>query len=363
MIYTDGEAVLRAIQSFITACEANNLTVPKAQDILVAIVASKLCKQNTPKVVHSAAPGISMHLKQLSEKVPTFTRQLQAKSIDGLNALTIGNLSTNASKNGNFLAFSQHMGQPVPDVLTQLMYFTIGSLNDAKSHLWHSNLMLHALNMTETQITDDVLPRVESFAATVEPEHLTESYAQLLAGINFELKKLDPVLLAAADLPCQRPIQAKEDRQKLRADLYYLAKELKTLKSNTNPAMITQKDVEDFQRLRSFVKTCGQKAQRQSILAEHKMGLSLRVKFKACQLSEAELCDNLRQQITTQRQNLAFLKQKVNHNLLDQANQSSVLSWVMPGVSGLGSTELKGILREVESKVVLLEQFKKTSTN
>jgi hypothetical protein len=328
---------------------------------LVALVASKLCKQNTPKVIQSAAPQISMHLRQLHEKIPTFAKQLQAKAIDALNALTIGNLSTNSAKNGNFLAFSQHMGNPVPDVLTQLMYFTIGTLNDAKSHLWHSNLMLHALNMTETQVTEDVLPRVEEFASTIEPERLTESYAQLLAGITFDLKKLDPVLLAAADLPCQRPIMMKQDRQKLRADLYYLTKELKQLKSNANPAMITQKDVEDFQRLRTFVKTANDKTQRNAISSEQKKAESLKVKFKDCQLTEIELCENLRQQITEKRQTLALLKQKVNHHLLEAANQSSVLLWTMPSVNGLASPALRDVLREVSSKVVLMEQFKKTS--
>jgi hypothetical protein len=361
MIYTDSESILKAIQQVVTACNLHGMAVPKAQDILVAIVASKLCKENTPKVIQSAAPHISMHLRQLHEKMPGFAKQIQAKAIDALNALTLGNLSTNAPKNGNFLAFAQHMGTPVPNELTQLMYFTIGRLNDAESHLWHSNLMLHALNMTETEITSDVLPRVKAFAATVEPERLTESYAQLLAGITFDLKKLDPVLLAAADLPCQRPVYAKEDRQQLRADLYYLTKELKALKANANPAMITQKDVDDFYHLRTFVKAATEKTQRQAISVEQKKAQSLKVKFKDCQLSEGELCDNLRKQITEKRQNLAILKQKVNHGLLEKAGQSSVLIWEMPSVNGLGSMDLRTVLREVESKVVLMEQFKKTS--
>jgi hypothetical protein len=221
--------------------------------------------------------------------------------------------------------------------------------------------MLHAMNMTETEISTEIMPKIEAFARTVEPEHLTESYAQLLAGITFDLKKLDPILLAAADLPCQRPLEAKEDRQKLRATLYYLTKELKQLKSNANPAMITQKDVDDFYHLRTFVKAATEKTQRHAITVEHKKALALKVKFKECQLSEGELCENLRKQITEKRQNLAILKQKVNHSLLEKAGQSSVLLWVMPSISGLASTDLRTVLREVESKVVLLEQFKKTS--
>jgi hypothetical protein len=363
MIYTDSEAILKAIQQVANACKANGMAVPKAQDILVAIVASKLCKQDTGKVIRSAAPAISNHLQQLQEKIPTFAKQIQGRAIDALHALTIGNLSANFAKNGNFLAFAQHMGTPVPNELTQLMYFTLGSLNDSKSHLWHSGLMLHALNMTETQITEELLTRVENFASTVKPEHLTESYAQLLAGITFNMNKLDKVLLAAADLPCQRPVQAKEDRQLLRANLIYLTEELERLKSNANPAMITQKDVDDFERVRTFSRESTNRTQRQAIRAEHQKALALQNKFKDCQLTELQLCDNLREQISQKRTSLALLKQKVNHKLLEIANQSSVLQWEMPSVNSKNSMELRAMLRDVDARVVLLEQFKKPSAS
>jgi hypothetical protein len=358
MIYTDSEAILKAIQQVVKACTDNGMVVPRAQDILVALVASKLCTQNTAKVIQSAAPAIKEHLRQLQEKIPTFAKLMQAKPIDALHALTIGNLSTNFAKNGNFLEFSRHMGCEVPNQLTQLMYFTLGSLSNAKSHLWHSGLMLHAVNMTETQITEEMLPKIENFASTIEPDRLTESYAQLLAGITFDLNKLDKVLLAAADLPCQRPIQAKEDRQLLRANLVYLTDELEQLKANANPAMITQKDVDDFEAIRIFSKESTNKTQRQAIRAEHQKALGLQVKFKDCQLSESQLCENLRKQIAQKRTSLARLKENINHKLLDAMHQSSVLMWEMPSVGGKNSVELRALLRDVDAKVLVLEQFK-----
>jgi len=355
MLYTDSALIISAAKRVVAACEQNGMAVPRLQDILVALVASKLCRTTAANVIQSAAPNIASHIRQL----PDLARELHDKPVIGLHILTMAPVSSNATKCGDFMKFSQFVGQAVPTVLTQMMYFTLGSMAQHRSHLWHSNLMLHSLNMKEEQITNDILPKIDEYARDLNTDRLSESYSQLLSGIKFELDRLDPNLMKEADFPCQRPIVAKEDKQKMRADVFWLRKELKQLKLNTDPTKITQADVNDQKRISRFVKAANAQTPRAEIKEFRDKAIALKNKYKQCQLSEPELCTNLRQTIADKRVALALAKEKVDHHRLEAAQQMSVLRWEMPNISAYNSTQLRKALNELQGKVVLVEQFKK----
>jgi hypothetical protein len=361
MLYTDSALIISAAKRVVAACEQHGMAVPRLQDILVALVASKLCRNTAANVIKSAAPDIASHIRQLTSSTPELARELQEKSVIGLHILTMAPVSSNATKNGDFMKFCQHMGQPVPNTLTQMMYFTLGSLENNRSHLWHSNLMLHALNMKEENISREVLPLVDEYARELNPERLSESYSQLLSGITFDLSRLDPNLMLEADFPCQRPIRAKEDKQKMIADIYWMHKELKVLKQNTDPTQITQADINDHKRVGRFLKVANSTCPRLELDQNRAKAVALKDKFKRCQLSEADLCANLRQTISDKRIALAFAKEKVDHHRLEAAGQSSVLRWEMPAIQGFTSNLLRKTLAELDSKLVLIEQFKKST--
>jgi len=366
VLITDSKAIVNAAKSVVNACEKQGLKVPRLEDILKALVASKLCPRTWKSVVQSVAPGIASHMRQLTENDADLHRELQNKAIVALHIMTLADVSKNAAKNGDFMKFSQHMGFRVPSTLSQMMYFTLGSLDNNRSHLWHSNLMSHALQMSESQISAEVLPKIDAFAANCQPDRLSESYSQLLSGIAFDLDKLDPMLMKEADFPCQRPVQPKEDKQALRAEVYYLGEDLLRLKLGVDPRILTQKDVDDFEHLKLFNETANDRTRRPEIRENLTLAQTLKTKFEKHQLQEHEMCANLRK--TIDEKHLAFnrAKEKINHKALDDAGlghgPNSILLWELPAdfhMDKMSSKELRSVLTEIERKLNLINRFKK----
>lgn len=333
-------------------CDSLHIPVPGLQQILGTVVASKLCPDAWETVACRAyTQSFPMQLRANGDKRQL--AQLQATPVDALHILASAQLSGQANNCGQYIRFCRELDMPV-DATSQMLFFTLGQMNDNKHVVWGNQLVNRTLGAAHMS----TLPQVEMFAQTVPQRQLHESYALLLSGITFELSRLNPRMLAAADFPCQRPPQERRTKQQIWAELHHVCNGLKTLRlrakeRNIEPDQLGRIDAATYFTDRHNYTTLP-KAQVRSALDQARWATSV---LEDNQLSEQEICQQSMQHITSLQTQIAHAKQRVDYTAVRAAGRESVVSWKMPPTRNMDSNRLFQITSEMRMVLRELERY------
>jgi hypothetical protein len=347
--------VLTSATALRQLCDALHIPVPSLQQVLGTVVAAKLCPDAWDTIACRAyTQSFPMQVRANADRKQL--AQLHETPVDALHILAAARLSSQAPNCGQYIRFCRELSLPI-DPTSQMLFFTLDQLNDNKHAIWGNQLVGRTLGATHMS----TLPQVEIFAQTVSQRQLHESYALLLSGITFDLGRLNPRMLAAADFPCQRPPQEHRTKQQLWAELHQVCNGLKSLRVRAKERNIEPDQLGRIDEVASYTDrtdyTKLPKVQVRSALDEARWAASV---LEDNQLSEQEICQQTMQNITRLQTQIAQAKQQIDYNAVKAAGRDAVASWKMPPTRNLDSTRLFQLASEMRMVLRELEHYAST---